>query len=146
MNADAEGRLIVADALAYMQKNFKVAKIVDLATLGTVTAMLGNVYAGLFSNDEKLTKTLIFAGEKSGERLWHLPIDDDYEKMIKSDVADMKNISTQSARVTSVAFLNKFIEKNTKWAHIDVSGLRLDKTGLSSGFGVKLLNQLMKDL
>lgn len=147
LNADAEGRLIVADALSYMQKNFKVSKIVDLATLGTVTAMLGNVYAGLFSNDDKLAKMLVSAGEKSGERLWLLPIDKDYEKMIKSDVADMKNISTsQSARVTSVAFLNKFIEKGTKWAHIDVSGLRLDKSGLSSGFGVKLLNEVMKDL
>ena len=146
LNADAEGRLIVADALSYMQKNFKVSKIVDLATLGTVTAMLGNVYAGLFSNDEKLTKMLISAGEKSGERLWSLPIDKGYEKMLKSDVADIKNISTQPARVTSVAFLNKFIEKGTKWAHIDVSGLRLDKSGLSSGFGVKLLNEVMKDL
>ena len=146
LNADAEGRLIVADALSYMQKNFKVAKIVDLATLGTVTAMLGNVYAGLFSNDEKLTKMLISAGEKSGERLWPLPIDKGYEKMLKSDVADIKNISTQPARVTSVAFLNKFIEKDTKWAHIDVSGLRLDKSGLSSGFGVKLLNEVMKGL
>ena len=146
LNADAEGRLIVADALSYMQKNFKVVKIVDLATLGTVTAMLGNVYAGLFSNDEKLAKILISAGEKSGERLWLLPIDKGYEKMLKSDVADIKNISTQPARVTSVAFLNKFIEKGTKWAHIDVSGLRLDKTGLSSGFGVKLLNEVMKGL
>ena len=147
LNADAESRLIVADALSYMQKNFKVSKIVDLATLGTVTAMLGNVYAGLFSNDDKLAKMLVSAGEKSGERLWLLPIDKDYEKMIKSDVADMKNISTsQSARVTSVAFLNKFIEKGAKWAHIDISGLRLDKSGLSSGFGVKLLNEVMKDL
>lgn len=147
LNADAEGRLIVADALSYMQKNFKVSKIVDLATLGTVTAMLGNVYAGLFSNDDKLAKMLVSAGEKSGERLWLLPIDDGYEKMIKSDVADIKNIPTgQSARVTSVAFLNKFIEKGTKWAHIDVSGMRLDKSGLSSGFGVKLLNEVMKDL
>lgn len=147
LNADAEGRLIVADALAYMQKNFKVSKIVDLATLGTVSAMFGNVYAGLFSNDEKLTKTLIAAGEKSGEKLWHLPMNEDYEKMINSDIADIKNISTgQSARVTSVAFLNKFIEKGTKWAHIDISGLRLDKTGLSSGFGVKLLNEFMRNL
>lgn len=147
LNADAEGRLIVADALAYMQKNFKVSKIVDLATLGTISAMFGNVYAGLFSNDEKLTKTLIAAGEKSGEKLWHLPMNEDYEKMIKSDVADIKNIPTgQSARITSVAFLNKFIEKGTKWAHIDISGLRLDKTGLSSGFGVKLLNEVMKGL
>ena len=147
LNADAEGRLIVADALAYMQKNFKVSKIVDLATLGTISAMFGNVYAGLFSNDEKLTKTLIAAGEKSGEKLWHLPMNEDYEKMIKSDVADIKNISTgQSARVTSVAFLNKFIEKGTKWAHIDISGLRLDKSGLSSGYGVKLLNEVMKGL
>ena len=147
LNADAEGRLIVADALAYMQKNFKVSKIVDLATLGTVSSMFGNVYAGLFSNDEKLTKTLIAAGEKSGEKLWHLPMNEDYEKMINSDIADIKNISTgQSARVTSVAFLNKFIEKGTKWAHIDISGLRLDKTGLASGFGVKLLNEVMKDL
>ena len=147
LNADAEGRLIVADALSYMQKNFKVTKIVDLATLGTITAMLGNVYAGLFSNDDKLTKALISAGEKSGEKLWPLPIDDGYDKMIKSDVADMKNIaSPQQARITSVAFLNKFIEKDTKWAHIDISGLRLDKTSLSAGFGVKLLNEFMKGL
>ena len=97
--------------------------------------------------DDKLTKALISAGEKSGEKLWPLPIDDGYDKMIKSDVADMKNIALpQQARITSVAFLNKFIEKDTKWAHIDISGLRLDKTGLSVGFGVKLLNEFMKGL
>ncbi|MBR2922479.1 MAG: leucyl aminopeptidase [Alphaproteobacteria bacterium] len=147
LNSDAEGRLIVADALSYMQKNFKVARIIDLATLGSLTAMLGNVYAGLFSNDDKLTKMLISAGEKSGEKLWHMPLDIDYEKMIKSDIADIKNVSTsQRATITSVAFLNKFIEKGTKWAHIDISGLRLDKKSLSSGFGVKLLNEVIKDL
>ena len=111
LNADAEGRLIVADALSYMQKNFKTAKIIDVTTFGSLTMSLGNVYAGLFSNDEKLTKMLISAGEKSGEKLWHMPMDDDYEKMIKSEVADMKNISTsQRATITSVAFLNEFIE------------------------------------
>ena len=147
LNADAEGRLIVADALAYMQKNFKVGKIVDLATFGSLTATLGNVYAGIFSNDDKLAKMLISNGEKSGEKLWLMPLDNDYEKMIKSEVADMKNISiSQRATITSVAFLNKFIEKGVKWAHIDISGLRLDKNNLASGFGVKLLNEVMKDL
>lgn len=147
LNADAEGRLIVADALSYMQKNFKTAKIIDVTTFGSLTMSLGNVYAGLFSNDEKLKKMLISAGEKSGEKLWHMPMDDDYEKMIKSEVADMKNISTsQRATITSVAFLNEFIEKDAKWAHIDISGVKSDKTGLATGFGVKLLNEVMRGL
>lgn len=147
MNADAEGRMVLADCLGYLQKNYPVKTIVDLATLGSLRTVLGNVYAGLFANDDKLAKSLEQAGESCGEKLWKMPLNVEYEKMLASLLADMRNIASDSkASIVSAAFLNRFIEKDTKWAHIDISGVRLDKTGLASGFGVKLLNELIKGL
>ena len=147
LNADAEGRLIVADALAYLQKNFKVANLVDVTTFASLKATLGNVYAGLFANDNKLVDVLVKAGEKSGEKLWLMPIDSEYDKMIVSKIADVKNVATtERVLIVSAAFLKKFIEKGVKWAHIDIGGLTLDEIGFSSGVGVKLLNELMRNL
>ncbi len=147
MNTDAEGRLVVADCLSYLQKNYKVKRIIDVATLGSLRTVLGNVYAGLFSNDDKLAKQLMKSGDNVCEKLWVMPLDDEYEVMLKSLVADIKNISSDGrASIVSAAFLNRFIEKGQKWAHIDISGVRLDKTGLASGFGVRLLNEFIKGL
>ena len=147
MNADAEGRLVVADCLAYVQKNYQVKNVVDLATLGSLKTTLGNVYAGVFANDKKLAEKLIEAGEKTGEKLWLMPLDKEYDKMLTSTIADMRNIAIDNkASIVSAAFLERFIEKGIRWAHIDISGMRLDKNGLASGFGVKLLNEFIRGL
>lgn len=147
MNADAEGRLVVADCLSYLQKNYKVKTLVDLATLGSLRTVLGNVYAAVFATDNKLADMLTEAGEACNERLWKMPLDTEYEQMLASSLADMRNIAVDGkASIVSAAFLNRFIEKGIKWAHIDMSGVRLDKSGLASGFGVRLLNEFIKGL
>lgn len=146
-NTDAEGRLIVADALSYMQKNYKAKKIIDVTTLGSLNGVLGKVYAGLFANDEKLAEELLLAGETTGEGLWLMPLHEQYGKALKSTVADIKNVAPEAkASITSAAFLESFIEKETKWAHIDMSNMRLDAKGLVAGFGVKLLNEVIRKL
>lgn len=146
-NTDAEGRLIVADALSYMQKNYKVKKIVDVTTLGSFNGVLGKVYGGMFANDEKLATDLLKAGEISGELLWRMPLNKQYGKALKSTVADIKNVAPDAkASVVSAAFLESFIEKGMKWAHIDMSNMRMDNKGLAAGFGVKLLNELIRNL
>ena len=147
MNTDAEGRLIVADCLAYVQKNYKIKNLIDVATLGSLKTTLGNVYAGLFANDKKLADKLMQAGEKTGEKLWLMPLDKEYDKMLSSSVADMRNVAMDSkASIVSAAFLERFVEKDISWAHIDISGVRLDKDGLASGFGVRLLNEFIRKL
>lgn len=146
-NTDAEGRLIVADALSYMQKNYKVKKIVDVTTLGSFNGVLGKVYGGMLANDDGLAADLIKAGDKAGELLWRMPLHEKYGKALKSTVADIKNVAPEAkASIISAAFLESFIEKETKWAHIDMSNMRTDKNGLALGFGVKLLNELIRDL
>jgi len=146
-NTDAEGRLIVADALSFMQKNYKVKKIVDVTTLGSFNGVLGKVYGGMFANDEKLATDLLKAGEASGELLWRMPLNKQYGKALKSTVADIKNVAPDAkASIVSAAFLESFIEKGTKWAHIDMSNMRMDGKGLAAGFGVKLLNELIGKL
>jgi len=147
MNTDAEGRLVLADCLSYLQKNYPVKKIVDFATLGSLKNVLGNVYAGLFANDVKLADTMLKAGETSGEKLWAMPLSDEYEKMLASPLADIRNVSLDGkASIVSAAFLNKFIKKGVKLAHVDISGCRLNNQKTASGFGVKLLNELIKGL
>ena len=146
-NADAEGRLIVADCLSFLQKSYPVKKIVDMATLGAFSCVLSNAYAALVANDDKLAKQLLAAGERCGENLWRMPLDRRYEKMLASPVADMCNIETEGrVSIVSAVFLSRFIEKGVKWAHIDISGVSHSKTGLASGFGVRLLNELIKEI
>ena len=146
-NADAEGRLIVADCLSFLQKSYPVKKIVDMATLGAFSCVLSNAYAALVANDDKLAKQLLAAGERCGENLWRMPLDRRYEKMLSSPVADMCNIETEGrVSIVSAVFLSRFIEKGVKWAHIDISGVSHSKTGLASGFGVRLLNELIKEI
>ncbi len=153
-NTDAEGRLVLADCLTYIQKEFKPEYVIDMATLtGAIVIALGNTFAGLFSNNEKMIKTLKAAGDECGERLWHMPMDKEYDKLMDSNIADMKNIGGRNAgSATAACFLNRFVEKNTKWAHIDIAGMDLTDGSKAmypkgaSGFGVLLLNKFMEKI
>ena len=103
-NTDAEGRLVLADCLTYIQKEFKPEYVIDMATLtGAIVIALGNTFAGLFSNNEKMIKTLKAAGDECGERLWHMPMDKEYDKLMDSNIADMKNIGGRNAGSATAA-------------------------------------------
>ncbi len=152
LNTDAEGRLVLCDALSYTIDKFKPEFVVNLATLtGAILVALGKEHAGLFSNNDKLAQNLAAAGRASGEKLWRLPLGEAYDKMIDSKVADMKNIGGRFAgSITAAQFLQRFVGK-TPWAHLDIAGTAMDspKTAISqswaSGYGVRLLNQLVAD-
>ena len=154
LNTDAEGRLVLADALSFTEKKFKPEFIVDLATLtGAIIVSLGSEYAGLFSNNDKLSKELSNAGQKVGEKVWRMPLHDNYDKLINSKNADMQNINYVggAGSTTAAQFLQRFILNKTPWAHLDIAGMAFSKYGgaLSSwgatGFGVRLLNKLIED-
>ncbi|MGC6517150.1 MAG: leucyl aminopeptidase [Candidatus Puniceispirillaceae bacterium] len=150
INTDAEGRLVLADCLTYCQQTFKPQMIVDLATLtGAIIVALGKEYAGLFSNDEHLTKKIQSSGEAMAEPCWPMPIGQSYHDMLKSHIADMKNIGGPwGGAITAACFLEKFIDDGTPWAHLDIAGKAwADKAGHAhpsggTGFGVRLLNDL----
>lgn len=153
INTDAEGRLVLADALWYTQKRFKPQFMVDLATLtGAMVICLGSERAGLFSSDEKLSKNLLAAGEKVGELLWEFPMDDAYDKDINSDIADVRNTSTGrgGGSITAAKFLQRFTNKSP-WAHLDIAGVAWATKDLpfcakgASAFGVRLLDRLVAD-
>jgi leucyl aminopeptidase len=154
LDTDAEGRLVLADALWYTQDKFKPKFIVDLATLtGAVSIALGNVYAGLFSNNDSLAENLLKSGKLSGEELWRLPLHSSYDNMIKSSVADMANLGNPPGHASSSIggqFLQKFVN-NVPWAHLDIAGVANDSKGKpispkgAVGFGVRLLNKLVSE-
>jgi leucyl aminopeptidase len=152
INTDAEGRLVLADALWYCQEQFKPQAVVDLATLtGAVIVALGNVYGGLFSNNDTLAERLAAAGKATGELLWRLPLADAYDKQINSDAADMKNVGGRNGgSITAAQFLQRFI-KDTPWAHLDIAGMAWsDKDAPTvpkgaTAFGVRLLERLVAD-
>ena len=153
LNTDAEGRLVLADALHYAITRFKPQFIIDLATLtGAIIVALGNEYAGMFSNNDKLSERLAEVGEKVGEKLWRLPQGEVYDKMLKSDIADMKNISggRGAGSITAAQFLGRFVGK-TPWAHLDIAGVTWTKKDLAiapkgaTAFGVRLLDRLVAD-
>ena len=152
LNTDAEGRLVLADALHYAETKYKPEIMIDLATLtGACVVALGHHHAGLFSNDDGLATQLVEAGQKTGEMLWRLPLSDQYDKMIDSKVADMKNIGGRwGGAITAAQFLGRFVEE-TKWAHLDIAGTAFSSpksdinTAWASGFGARLLNQLVAD-
>ena len=154
LNTDAEGRLVLADALWYVQEKFSPKIVIDLATLtGAITIALGlNLYAGLFSNDKKLSSKLEDAGNLVKEKVWPFPMDKEFDEMINSDIADMQNIGAGrgAGSITAAKFLERFIKKDTPWAHIDIAGMAWDKKGSNIspkgavGFGVKLLNKLIE--
>ncbi len=154
LNTDAEGRLVLADALSFTEKKFNPCMIVDLATLtGAIIVSLGSEYAGLFSNNDDLSKQLYESGLKVDEKVWRMPLNKNYDKLINSKNADMQNINYVggAGSTTAAQFLQRFILNKTPWAHLDIAGMAFSKYGgaLNSwgatGFGVRLLNKLIED-
>ncbi len=152
LNTDAEGRLVLADVLWYIQDKFKPKFMINLATLtGAILVALGKEHAGLFSNNDELAKRISDAGYATGEKVWRMPLTPAYDKMIDSDIADMKNIGGRFAgSITAAQFLQRFVNK-VPWAHLDVAGTAMDaeKSAINqswgSGWGVRLLNKLVAD-
>lgn len=152
INTDAEGRLVLADALWYCQDRFKPVAMIDLATLtGAILIALGVEYAGLFSNDDKLCDKLAKAGEEVGEPLWRLPLGEAYDKLIKSEIADIKNVGDGKAgSITAAQFLKRFVN-GVPWAHLDIAGTAWTKKDLATvpkgaaAFGVRLLERFIAD-
>jgi leucyl aminopeptidase len=151
---DAEGRLVLADALTYAQQKYQPRALIDLATLtGAVVVSLGHVRAGLFSNNDALAGQLFSAGEHTHECLWRMPLDDDYAKLIQGDDADLKNTGgREGGCIIAGAFLKEFVKDETPWAHLDIAGVAdLAKDGPYStkgatGFGVRLLVEYLENL
>ena len=154
LNTDAEGRLVLADALTYTEKKFKPKLIVDLATLtGAIVVALGSEYAGLFSNNDKLSQQLFEAGKKVDEKVWRLPLHKNYNKLMDSKNADMQNINYVggAGSTTAAQFLERFIINKTPWAHLDIAGMAFSKyagalnSGGATGYGVRLLNKFVEE-
>jgi len=157
LNTDAEGRLILADALSYGEKHYSPKTIIDFATLtGACIVALGTNVAAIVSNDEKLSKKIMDSSKKTTEEVWELPLNQDYMDMIKSDVADMKNVGIGRAAgtITAAAFLKNAIEK-TPWTHIDIAGVAWTQGATkeksynpkgATGFGVRLILDYLQNL
>jgi leucyl aminopeptidase len=152
INTDAEGRLVLADVLWYAQQKYDPKIMIDLATLtGAIIVGLGHEYGGLFSNDDGLAQRLTAAGLATGERLWRMPLDEAYDKLIKSDIADMKNVSGRpGGSITAAQFIQRFVN-GKPWAHLDIAGMAWstkDSAVIPKGataFGVRLLDRLVAD-
>ncbi len=152
IDTDAEGRLILADGLAYMRKNFKPEVMIDLATLtGSCVRALGYQAAGLFTSNDRLAEALSRCGEEYGERVWRLPIWDAYKKDIESDVADVKNYSGRpvAGAISAAKFLEVFTDEHPAWAHMDIAGVAFGESELSngksaSGYGIRLLYEFIR--
>ncbi|AGB47116.1 leucyl aminopeptidase [Mesorhizobium australicum WSM2073] len=152
LNTDAEGRLVLADALWYCNDRFQPKFMVNLATLtGAIMVALGLHYAGLFSNDDELAQRLTAAGQSTQERLWRMPLGAEYDKLIDSKNADMKNIGGRyGGAIIAAQFLQRFV-KDTPWAHLDIAGTAMGSPlneinqSWGSGFGVRLLDRLVRD-
>ena len=154
LNTDAEGRLVLADALTFTEKKYKPSLIIDLATLtGAIVVALGSEYAGLFSNDDKLSKQIFDAGEKVDEKVWRLPLHENYDKLMNSKNADMQNINYVggAGSTTAAQFLQRFVLNKTPWAHLDIAGMAFSKyagalnSSGATGYGVRLLNKFVED-
>jgi leucyl aminopeptidase len=154
INTDAEGRLVLADAVTYVQRNYKPATIIDLATLtGAILISLGHEWAGLFSNNEELASELQKAADESGDKLWRMPLAEPFDRLIDSPIADMKNVGPrEGGSITAAQFIQRFIENGVKWAHIDMAGMAWSDKASSTyekgatGFGVRLLDQYVEDV
>ena len=154
IDTDAEGRLILADGLSYLIKNYKPETVVDLATLtGSVVGTLGYECAGLFTNNEELSKKLQHAGDAIGERLWQLPLWDVYTPDIESEIADVKNYSGKpvAGAISAAKFLEFFTEKHSSWAHLDIAGVAFGddefaKTKHATAYGVHLITNFIENL
>jgi leucyl aminopeptidase len=152
INTDAEGRLVLADVLWYVKEKFKPKFMVDLATLtGAILVALGTEHAGLFSNNDELSERLYAAGQATGEKVWRLPMGPEYDKMMDSQFADMKNAGARNGgSITAAQFLQRFVG-DTPWAHLDIAGTAMGapKTEINqswgSGYGVRLLERLVAE-
>jgi leucyl aminopeptidase len=154
INTDAEGRLVLGDVIWYAAKRFKPKFMIDLATLtGAIIVALGHEYAGMFANDDRLAERLTKAGEATGEKVWRMPLAPEYDKMIDSKFADMKNTggSRWGGAITAAQFIQRHVADKTPWAHLDIAGTGFDsrQTDINkswgSGWGVRLLDRLVKD-
>jgi leucyl aminopeptidase len=154
LNTDAEGRLVLADALWYAQTKFKPKFVIDLATLtGAIMVALGLEHAGLFSNDDKLASRIAEAGKDAGEPVWRLPLSAGYDKALRSKIADMKNIGGPHAgSITAAQFLQRFVVEKTPWAHLDIAGVAWQDgeqkaliPSWGTGWGVRILNKLVEE-
>ena len=153
LNTDAEGRLVLCDAITWTQKTFRPKTIVDLATLtGAMIVSLGTEYGGLFANDDGLADTLLAAGTATGDKLWRFPLSDTYNKLIDSPIADMENVGPRGAgSITAAQFIQRFVDEGVKWAHLDIAGMVWsDKPGATydkgaTGYGVKLLDRFVAE-
>ena len=154
INTDAEGRLVLCDALCWVQQEFDPVAIVDFATLtGAIIISLGHEHAGLFANDDTLADRLLAAGKASGDKLWRMPLDPAYDKLIDSPIADMKNVGPRwGGSITAAQFLQRFVEKGTPWAHCDIAGTAWsEKEGRTwgkgaTGYGVRLMDRYVRDV
>jgi leucyl aminopeptidase len=153
INTDAEGRLVLCDAMTWAQREFAPARIVDLATLtGAMIVALGHEHGGLFSNDDALADQLLSAGRATGEKLWRFPLSPAYDKMIDSEIADIRNVGPRWAgSITAAQFIQRFVENGTPWAHLDIAGMVwADKPGATwgkgaTGYGVRLIEHFVRD-
>ena len=154
LNTDAEGRLVLADALSFTEKKYKPKFIIDLATLtGAIIISLGEEYAGLFSNNDELSKNIFESSKNVNEKVWRLPLHKNYDKLMNSPIADVQNINYAggAGSITAAQFLQRFIINKTPWAHLDIAGMAFSKKaanlnpGGATGFGVRLLNNLVKE-
>lgn len=154
LNTDAEGRLVLCDVLHWVQEQYDAARIVDLATLtGAMIISLGNEYGGMFANDDTLASQLSAAGLTSGDKLWRMPLGPNYDKLIDSPIADIKNVGPREAgSITAAQFIQRFIKNGTPWAHLDIAGMVWsNKPGQTwekgaTGYGVRLLDQFVRDV
>ena len=153
INTDAEGRLVLCDAMTWAQKTFKPKTMIDLATLtGAMIVSLGHEYGGMFSNDDSLAAELDAAGKASGDKLWRMPMGEAYDRLIDSPIADIKNVGPREAgSITAAQFLARFVDEGVRWAHLDIAGMAWsDKPGSTfdkgaTGFGVRILDQFVED-
>jgi leucyl aminopeptidase len=154
INTDAEGRLVLADVVWYAAQRFKPKFMIDLATLtGAIIVALGQEYAGMFANNDELAARLTQAGEETGEKVWRMPLAAEYDKMIDSKFADMKNTggSRWGGAITAAQFIKRFVDDSIPWAHLDIAGTGFDSRqndinkSWGSGWGVRLLDRLVKD-
>jgi leucyl aminopeptidase len=153
INTDAEGRLVLADVLWYVAERFKPKFMVDLATLtGAIIVALGHEHAGLFSNDDKLAEALAKAAQATGEKVWRMPLAPEYDKLIDSKFADVKNTGGRwGGAITAAQFLQRFVQKGVPWAHLDIAGTGMGPPATDinkswgSGYGVRLLDQLVAE-
>ncbi|HOB14661.1 MAG TPA: leucyl aminopeptidase [Novosphingobium sp.] len=153
INTDAEGRLVLCDAITWTQKEFAPAAVIDLATLtGAMIISLGHEHGGIFSNDDDLATKLVAAGTASGDKLWRFPLGPAYDKLIDSPIADMKNVGPrEGGSITAAQFIQRYVDKGTPWAHLDIAGMVWSsKPGQTwdkgaTGFGVRVLDRFVRD-